>query len=81
MKRKEQHVIKPMPPEMKARLKKARLAKEANEKIRLKSMKRKKFHSSNSTPVILPEDFTGSDLKRAIRLVKEMKRRAKRQKK
>jgi len=78
MQRKVKHVIKTMPPDMKARLEKARLAKEANEKIRLKSMKRKKFHSSNATPVILPEDFTGKDLKRAIRLVKEMKRRAKR---
>ena len=81
MQRKVKHVIKPMPPAMKEKLEKARLAQEVNEKIRLKSIKRKKFHAPNSTPVILPEDFTGRDLKKAIKLVKEMKRREKRQKK
>jgi hypothetical protein len=81
MQRKVKHVIKSMPPRMKEKLEKARLAQEVNEKIRLGRMKRTKFHSSNSTPVILPEDFTGRDLKRAIKLVKEMKRREKRQKK
>jgi len=81
MQRKVKHVIKTMPPRMKEKLEKARLAQEVNEKIRLGRMKRTKFHSSNSTPVILPEDFTGRDLKRAIKLVKEMKRREKKQKK
>lgn len=65
-------IVKPMPPEMKRALERRRLAEEVNGKINAQIVFRTKFaEPKNRDTLILPENFTGSDLKRAKTLIKQ----------
>ena len=72
-------VIKTMTPEMKELLRKKQEAQKVRELLHPGKFSRKKFHAPDKTPVILPEDFTGRDLKTAKRLMKELERRQRRE--
>ena len=67
-----EHVVKPMPDKMKYELALRRLNHEIYEKIHARV--RTKFpEPKGKTILMLPEDFTGKDLKRAKKLMKGRK--------
>jgi len=67
-------MVKPMPKEMKEKLQKERLIHEIRERIIPDKAYRTKFPEPKKVPLILPEDFTGTDLKRTKKLMKGHKK-------
>ena len=64
-----------MPQEMKDALAKKRIESEISSKIREANQKPEKvLYIPKNNPVVLPEDFTGRDLKKVIRYYKGRRR-------
>lgn len=68
-----ERIVKSMPPEMKRQLQMDQLARSVNARIdAIEGLKRTKFHEPNDrNTLILPEEFTGSDLRRAKKLIRQ----------
>jgi hypothetical protein len=69
-----ERIVKPMPPEMKEALKRKKEIAEIRERVHPTSVFRTKFSEPPRNVVMVPDDYTGSDLKKAKRLIaKRMK--------
>ena len=63
--------MKTLTPKMKTRLQREKEVREIYEKLHPKTMVRTKFYPpKNKDVLILPEDFSGKDLKRAKKLMR-----------
>ena len=71
--------MKKLTPRMKEKLEKQKLTREIYEKIHPNHLSRTKFSEPKKVPLILPEDFTGKDLKAVKRLMKQREKQRKKE--
>ena len=66
-----ERAIKPLTPEMKKELAEKKLISIIDQKIHPYTLMRTKFPPSRKKAIVLPEGFTGRDLKRVKRLMRK----------
>lgn len=74
-------IVKTMTPAMKETLQELSEIKKIREKVHPGLLSRKKFHPPEKVPLMLPEEFSGRDLKAAKRLMKQLERKQRKTKK